>query len=463
MSRVRHNRPGLRRPVLRALIRWSFRAILALLVIASIAFVVVFRGALHNRFVRFPAEARAWQALHAQRLDVALDHGYTDFLGVCHSHSHISHDSQVPFEEILRVLKETGRDFILMSDHCVDGKADYSLQWDGLREGVLFVPGYEMSGGFMPWGLPRDTVLQCSEEPHALAARIADLGGLLFFAHCEEERLWDLPQLVGMEIYNIHTDFKDEEGYGALLPDIVLSIRKYPDHVMRLIFDRQTAILEHWDRLNRDRDIVGIAANDCHQNNGVVAYYTERDTLLLEDTSPDTIGEYTLNWWKRLGLRVLFGPLEPGRELFRFELDPYERMVRYVSTHILAHELSQEAILDSLREGRAFVAFDVLADSTGFAFLAESGSGRAVMGERLPLGPDLRLRCGSPVPCRFTVVHDGTAVYQSEGREFDWPVKQPGKYRIEAEVLIRDSWTPWVYTNPIEIVADAAAPARLPE
>lgn len=462
MSTIHENRPGARRPVLRTMIRWSIRAILALIGIAVIAFVLVFRDALLNRFVRFPAEARAWQALQAQRLDVTLDDGYTDYQGVCHSHSHISHDSQVPFEEIQRVLKETGRDFILMSDHCVDGKADYSLQWDGVRDGILFVPGYEMPGGFMPWGLPSDTVLQCGEEPPALAARIADAGGLLFFAHTEEERLWDLPQLVGMEIYNIHTDFKDEEGFEGLLPDIVFSIRKYPDHVLRLIFDRQTAILANWDRLNRERDIVGIAANDCHQNNGFTGHYTAQGTLLLEDTSPDTIGEYELNWWKRLGLRVLFGPLEPGRELFRFELDPYERMVRFVSTHILAPDLSRETILESLREGRAFVAFDVLADSTGFVFLAESSGGQAVMGERLPLGPDVHLRAASPVPCRFTVVHDGTVAHQAEGRELDWPVTQPGKYRIEAEVDIQDAWIPWVYTNPIEILSGTVATARRP-
>ena len=191
-------------------------------------------------------------------------------------------------------------------------------------------------------------------------------------------------------------------------------------------------------------------------------HYTAQGTLLLEDTRPDTIGEYELNWWKRLGLRVLFGPLEPGRELFRFELDPYERMVRFVSTHILAPELSRETILESLREGRAFVGFDVLADSTGLVFLAESSGGHAVMGERLPLGPDVHLRAASPVPCRFTVVHDGTVTHQAEGRELDWPVTQPGKYRIEAEVDIQDAWIPWVYTNPIEILSGTVATARRP-
>jgi len=79
------------------------------------------------------------------------------------------------------------------------------------------------------------------------------------------------------------------------------------------------------------------------------------------------------------------------------------------------------------------------------------------MCERIPLGPDVRLRAGSPVPCRFTVVHDGVVAHQAEGRELDWQAKDAGKYRIEAEVDILGEWTPWVYTNPIEVAATAVA------
>jgi len=59
-------------------------------------------------------------------------------------------------------------------------------------------------------------------------------------------------------------------------------------------------------------------------------------------------------------------------------------------------------------------------------------------------------------------VHDGTVTHQAEGRELDWPVTQPGKYRIEAEVDIQDAWIPWVYTNPIEILSGTVATARRP-
>jgi len=442
---------------LRFVLRWLVRLTLLALVLLFIAFVVYFRGALYNRFVQFPREARAWDAIRSARVDVTLEDGWEDYRGVCHSHSELSHDCDVPFEEILRVLKETGRSFICMSDHCEGGKADFSLQWDGVHDGVVFIPGYEMPHGFMPWGLPRETALDCGEDEEALARRIGDLGGVLFFAHTEEDRNWNLLELTGMEIYNIHTDFKDE-GFSRLIPDLILNLGAYPDQTFRLMFDRQTAILENWDRLNRTRKIVGIAANDCHQNNGVVGIYTPDGKLLLRDTSPDDIGTYSLNFFTRSLLRVFFGPLEPNRELFHFQLDPYERMVRYVSTHILAKELSKESVLDALRQGRVYVGFDMIADSTGFTFLAEGPDQRAVMGESIGLTPELRLRAAAPHRCRFTIKRDGQTVAQQVGTSLSWQPDAVGKYRVEAELEILGAWTPWVYTNPISVAPHAEAP-----
>ena len=437
---------------IRRILKFGFIGIASALLLIMLILAALYRSALCNRFIHFPREARAWQNIRDSRIDVSLDDGWNEYRGVCHSHSELSHDCMVSFDEILRVMKETDRDFIFMSDHCDAGKADYSKQWKGVRDGVLFVRGYEMGYGFMPWGLPDDAVLETGEDPETLAQQIEDLGGLLFFAHPEEERRWDLPQLDGMEIYNIHTDTKDEGNIlRMLLPDIVLSIRSYPDQVFRTFFDRPTALLNHWDQLNLSRKIVGIGANDCHQNNGFVGSFTEQGTLLLEDTSPDIIGEYELNILTRFILRLFFGPLEPGRELFRFQLDPYERMTRFVTTHILAEELTERALLESLKQGRVFVGFDMIADCRGFVYFAEDGESRAVMGESLQFNEGARLRAASPHACRFTVLMNGETVYQLEGSELDWEPEGPGKYRLEVELRILDEWIPWIYTNPLEL------------
>lgn len=446
--------PSLKRRVF----RWIARLFVAVVMIGVIAFLIVFREPLWRRFYTFPRQAAAWESIRAQRQPVALDDGWDEYRGACHSHSELSHDSEVTFPEVAAACKQAGIDFIFMSDHCVDGKADYSLGWRDEHDGIIFVRGYEMSAGFMPWGLPDDTVLDCGGEPKQLAAEIAAKGGMLFFAHSEEERLWDLPELVGMEIYNIHTDFKDE-GFDELLPDILFSIRAYPDQMLRLVFDRQTDILAHWDELNQTRKIVGISANDCHQNNGYRGFYTEKGTFLLRELSGDDAGEYQLNFFTRFLLRAAFGPLEPGKELFTFMVDPYERMLRFSNDHLLVHEKSYDAFLDALRNGRCFMAFDMIADARGFTYVVEDGPQKAVMGQSVPFRPGMQVRAESPLPCRFILVRDGKRVAEQTGRTFTFDLSQPGNYRIEAELDVLGEWTPWVYTNPIYVEEPPTQPA----
>jgi hypothetical protein len=435
--------------------RW-IRLVLRIGAAAALLVLIVllfwFRAALYNRFVRFPREAAAWQALRAQRQAVPEDPVWREYRGILHSHSKHSHDSEVPFEEILRVLKSARLDFICLSDHCVEGRADFSLQWRGMHDGKLFVPGFEMKEGIMPFGVASGVVLSNRTPSATLARQIADNGGLLFYAHPEEPRDWDRPELVGMEIYNLHTDFKRSQGgLRALLPDLILSHRLYPEHVLRTIFRRPTEFLRRWDELNRTRHITGIAGNDCHQNVGLRGFYTSAGTIRVEDTSPKTLKEFQLNWLTRWLARVACGPLDPGRKLFHVQLDPYERSARFANTHVLARALSEPAILDALRAGRVFVGFDMVADSSGFQWFAADGTNRVVMGEAAAYSPTARLRANSPLPCRLTLIRDGNTVSQREGRELDLPAPGPGKYRVEAELKVLGEWIPWVYANPIEL------------
>ncbi len=449
----------------RHIVRGVLWILVLLLVLLLIVFLVVFRGALYHRFVTFPKEAAAWNTIRTNLSKVTLPYHvpWTEFRGIAHNHSEFSHDSEVPFEYILQVLKDIDCDFIAMSDHCLEnGKADYGVQWRGIHDGKLFIPGFEMKHGFMPWRLASDVVLDCDKEPAALAAEIEEKGGLLFIAHPEEEREWHLPQIAGMEIYNIHADFKDEE-IRDLAPDILLNFRAYPDQSFRLMFDRNTRILARWDDLNRERDITGIAANDCHQNNGICGIYMEDGSLLVKKTSGDEVGKYSLNFLTRPLLRLFTGPLEPGREAFRIQIDPYPLMSRYVNTHVLARELSEAAVLEAFAEGRVFIGFDMIADSSGFVFLARSGNEQVVMGEKMPLLPETFLVAAAPHSCRFTILRHGVPVHQETGLSVRWKAEESGKYRVEAELDILGEWVPWIYANPIELTEqnESAAEASL--
>src|SRR5512142_2148002 len=113
----------------------------AVLVLAVLLVLFWPRGGLYNRFVRFPREEAAWQDLRSLREPVKAETGpWREYRGILHSHSLYSHDCEVPFEEILRVLQATRIDFICLSDHPTDGRADFDRQWRGLHEGKLFIP-----------------------------------------------------------------------------------------------------------------------------------------------------------------------------------------------------------------------------------------------------------------------------------------------------------------------------------
>jgi len=423
----------------------------ATLVVAAL---VIFwlRGALYNRFVRFPREAAAWQAVRAQWQAVTNNAGWTEYRGILHSHSMLSHDSEVPFEEILRAMNTAGLDFICLSDHCEHDRADFSLQWRGLHGGKLFIPGFEMKDGFMPFGVASNVVLGKQTDPAVLAQQIVTNGGVLFFAHPEEPRDWARPELTGMEIYNLHSDLKRHRGgLRAMLPDMIVNLGRYPDHIYRELFHRPTDFLRRWDELNLTRHLTGIAGNDCHQNVGVRVVYTAADTIRIEDTSPKILTEFKLNWLTRPLARLCGGKLEPGRKLFHVQLDPYERSARFVNTHLLARELSEPAILDALRAGRAFIGFDMIADSSGFRWFAENPSGLAVMGESLPYDRSTKFHALSPELVRFTILRNGGVVHQQEGRQLEWTPSRPGKYRVEAELKLNGEWVPWVYVNPVEL------------
>ncbi|HOH51178.1 MAG TPA: hypothetical protein PLI98_10605 [Candidatus Hydrogenedentes bacterium] len=443
--------------IIRTTLKWVFRGTLLVLLIVVLALLFLFRGALYNRFVAFPKQETAWKTIRQNRIPVPFLTGWKEYKGAIHNHSEISHDSEVPFEHILKTMKDTGRDFIIMSDHCQEGDNNlYGLQWKGLHEGVLFIQGFEMQAGFMPVGLPEGTVLSCEEDPEILAGKIEEAGGTVFIIHAEQKRPWHLSQISAMEIYNIHPDFMEElkgKRLLRLVTNVLVNLRTYPDHCFRLSFDPPVKVLNTWDDLNISRDIGGFGGNDTHQNVGVYGIYQADGSLRLRHAEGKDIKTYPLNFLTRGLLRLFCGPLEPGKEAFRLQIDPYERMTRHVCTHVLANDLTEEEILGAIMDGRAFVGFDMIADSSGFVWMAKGPSGQAVMGESIPLSPGLKLVGAAPHVCRFIVKRHGQEVYRSEGASMEFVPDQPGKYRVEAELRILDEWVPWVYANPVEITA----------
>lgn len=287
-----------------------------------------------------------------------------DFRGIIHCHSLYSHDSKGTYEEILAAAKAAKVDFICMTDHPPKGDPGQSLRegWKGVHDGVLFIQGAEYSDQILALGIREP--IQGKDRRETIRAIHAQ-GGVAFACHPEEIADWsEYEEADGMEIYNVHAALKRRQKDPNYIAAAIQALKGDPERAFGVLQELDPAVLAKWDEINRKRPFTGIAGNDSHQN---------------------------VNF---LG----------------FQLDPYPRAFRFVSTHVMAEELTQEAVLGALREGRAFVAFD------GIAPFRLEGD--------LPDGGDVKPETFHPYECR------------SKGRRSELWLKDPEGER------------PWVIFNP---------------
>jgi len=234
-----------------------------------------------------------------------------DFRGIIHCHSKYSHDSQGTYEEILAAAKAAKVDFICMTDHPPKGDPGQSLRegWTGIHDGVLFIQGAEFGEQILGLGL-KDPI--SGKDRREKIREIHKQGGLAIACHPEMIVDWDeYEEADGMEIYNVHATLQRKAKDKKFLLQIPKVMKERPEECFQLLQELDPAILKKWAEINNKRTFAGIAGNDSHQN-------------------------------------VSF---------FGYQLDPYPRAFRFVATHVLAEELTQEAILASLKMGRCYVKF----------------------------------------------------------------------------------------------------------
>lgn len=235
-----------------------------------------------------------------------------DFRGIIHCHSRYSHDSKGTYEEILAAAKAAKVDFVCMTDHPPKGDPGKSLRegWTGIHDGVLFIQGAEYGDQILALGIKEP--IQHLDRRGKIRA-IHEQGGVAIACHPEEIQDWsEYEEADGMEIYNVHAALKKHQKDPAFMAAALKRLKEDPERSFELLQELDPAILARWDEINQKRPFTGIAGNDAHQNVNV----------------------------------------------FGLQLDPYPRAFKFVSTHILAEELTQEAVLGALKAGWAFVVFD---------------------------------------------------------------------------------------------------------
>jgi hypothetical protein len=146
------------------------------------------------------------------------------------------------------------------------------------------------------------------------------------------------------------------------------------------------------------------------------------------------------------------GPIK--RTLF-----PYEFHFQAVNTHIFTPEPlegdvdhDKHLVLDALRKGHAFVAYDLPAPTRGFTFNAQGMNSQAWMGDEIKGTNGVTLQISLPLRTECHLIHNGKIVKSWDDCEKGTHITtEPGAYRVEAFIPFRGKRRGWIYSNPIYV------------
>jgi hypothetical protein len=175
----------------------------------------------------------------------------------------------------------------------------------------------------------------------------------------------------------------------------------------------------------------------------------------------------TLAIWERLlasGRRVVaIGGADAHANIYalgraRRRVFSYEHMFRAVNTHLLLDTplpqdvpAARRQVLDALRAGHAFIAYERLGSGRGFTFEATANGATVQMGDEVRLDGALTLRVSAPLPASIRLLKDGQVAAQARGRGLTYQVQVPGVYRVEAYRWHAFKQRAWLFSNPIYV------------
>ena len=395
-------------------------------------------------------------SLKEQRIEVTARGPFQEHRANLHVHSHWSHDSVGTIDEIVTAARATGTSVLMFSEHPADHYDFYVDGHQGMKDGVLLMPGAEMQG-FLAY--PKMSLRGVTPtSPQELSDLIRGRDGQIFVSHLEERMDWQIQGVTGVEIYNTHADFKDEKNMIAALknPFRMISlaelIREYPQESFAALQDYPADYLQRWDQLCAISPHTGVSANDAHQNVGFAIRWIEEETGQLEDPLGKKLLELNLSVLP--DSESLRKGKMPGDIIFSMFLDRYENSLRHVGTHLLLKDLTEASVRECLDAGRAFVAFDWIGDSQGFDFAAFDGSMRHEMGSSFLFTSEATLSAISPLPVHWKLLRNGKVIYETDGRDFNFAIDSDGIYRCEAWLNVADQPAIWILSNPIYVAQD---------
>jgi hypothetical protein len=363
---------------------------------------------------------------------------------------------------LLAAANSAGVQVVMLTDHVLPPRDFVNVDTRGLKDGVLFIPGAE-SEGFIVFPL-RSFIDAYVNQTYATREeyikRAKSAAGIIFLSHVEERLDWPTADIDGMEIYNHHTDFDDEEEFGKWLRDsfadptrlrqLERALAEHPMEVFGASQDYLEQIVAKWDSDLIQHRSTGVSANDCHHNQVFTIKASPPDSILI-----NAIGEPPRKVSTEQSPRIaeMVRNRSPGDVIARLDFDPYERSLRYVTTHLLMRNLNETSVRQALRQSHAYVAHDWLCDPTGFAFIVESDGKRiGVMGDEKKFERGMKLRLEAPVAGLIKLFLNGRVIHQGRSDRLSFSIDGPGVYRAEVWLEVGGEMRPWIYANPIRII-----------
>jgi hypothetical protein len=386
--------------------------------------------------------------------------GLNDYRSILHAHAEDSAHTGGTRPEMLADAKKAGVQVIMLTDHLRPPR-DFMDSWRGLHDGMLFIPGSEAKG-FLVY--PSNSIMDKMEaSKNELIQAVTASNGLIFLSHIEERKSHPMEGLTGLEIYNRHFDAKkDMAGLIALamrlldpkqLAELQEDVRLYPDEVLAAQVTYQDEYIQKWDTESQARRLTGVAANDCHHNQIMIVKMVDENTVLVGTNVDEDKEMRKMTAESKPSIRELTKGHQPGDILAKVDFDPYYRSFRNSATHILAPELSEQAIRSALHQGHCFVSHDWMCDATGFSFqlINKKTNEQKLMGDEVQFSVGQKLVAHFPVSCHGRLLKNGKVVAESDSDTFQHEVESPGVYRLEGWLKLDGEERPWIYANPIYV------------
>jgi len=345
-------------------------------------------------------------------------------------HVHTTHsDGHATHAEVAGFAARAGLDFVVVTDHNV-----YDGERQGWHDHVLLLVGEELHdpedahhNHLLALGIDGE-LADTRPDPQARIDAANAAGGLAFLAHPVEHSgplagepeidwvRWDVSGYAGLEVWNHMSEFK---AHLANWP-ITLLAAFFPKLVIR---GPHPETLARWDALLARGPVYGIAGSDAH------------------------------------GTTYSLGPL-------RRQVLSYPYLFRALSTHVLlddvwSGDVARDAglVWGALRRGRAFMAYDGLAPTRGFTFVAEHAGTVHAMGETIDADGEVTLRITTPQRARLRLMQNGFPVGEATGTRLTHRTTAPGAYRVEAYRSYAFRQRAWILSNPIMVRTCAESPS----